>query len=118
MRSGLLGRGKHYKRYGVLSPHGRTLQVGITAPQGGGTTTVFGAQSSFNGEKTIKEVEKSQRGRLWSIYIFSFLMLFFATQTKLTQGHQAVLVVIAVLVIFTVGLAYLENKKRLEDVSS
>lgn len=111
-------RNKHWRRYGILPPEERALQLNLSAPQGGGTATIFGAQSSFNGEKTIKEVEKSQRGRLWSIYVFSFLMLFFATQTNLTQAHKSVLVVIAVLVIFTVGLAYLENQKRLKNVGS
>jgi hypothetical protein len=66
--------------------------------------------------KSVIEREKSQVGRLYSIFIFSGIMLYMANKRTLTNFDNSVLLISGVLVATSVGQAYFINKKRLDDV--
>jgi hypothetical protein len=65
---------------------------------------------------TVIEREKSQVGRLYSIFVFSGIMLWMASKKELTKVDRSILFVSGSLVAITVGKAYLKNKERLDDV--
>jgi len=66
--------------------------------------------------KTIPELEKSQKGRLYSIFVFSPILLYLSTKSNFSGVERGFLAVSAVLVAVTVGTAYLENKKKLDAI--
>jgi hypothetical protein len=71
-------------------------------------------ENSHN-DTLVIEREKSQNSRLYSIFVFSGIMLYMANKKKLTKTDRAVLFVTGSLVALTVGKAYFVNRKRLED---
>ena len=64
----------------------------------------------------ILEREKSQTGRLHSIFIFSGIMIWMSTKNNLTELDRAILFISGSLVALTVGKAYIINKKRIDNV--
>jgi hypothetical protein len=66
--------------------------------------------------KVVLEREKSQFGRLYSIFVFSGIMLYMANKDRLTKVDKSILLISGVLVATSVGQAYFINKKRLNDV--
>lgn len=64
----------------------------------------------------VLEREKSQLGRLYSIFIFSGIMLYMANKKQLNKSDRFVLAASGILVAASVGKAYLINKKRAENV--
>tara|TARA_R110002020_G_scaffold44348_5_gene128006 strand:- start:4013 stop:4216 length:204 start_codon:yes stop_codon:yes gene_type:complete len=64
----------------------------------------------------VIEREKSQVGRLYSIFIFSGVLLFMANKQTLTNIDRTMLLISGSMVALTVGRAYIINKKRLDNV--
>ena len=64
----------------------------------------------------VIEREKSQLGRLYSIFVFSGIMLFMSSKKSLNNTDRFILAASGILVATSVGNAYLINKKRLDDV--
>ena len=63
--------------------------------------------------ETILELEKTQIGRLQSIFIFSAALLAISSREKLSKAHKAYLAIAGVSLFVSVGYVYLENEKRI-----
>lgn len=61
----------------------------------------------------ILETEKTQEGRLWTIIVFSPLLLVVALSPKLTGVERIVLIVIGVMIFLTAGYAFCRTYKEL-----
>lgn len=64
----------------------------------------------------IVEVEKTQLARLNTVLIFSPTTIFLAQKKDLSVANRLVCAWFAGTIAYTVGSAYLENKKRLDDL--
>jgi hypothetical protein len=64
---------------------------------------------------TIKETEKSDWGRLYSIAIVAPALVYFATRKQLSSGERRWLAVAGASLLITVGLAYLDNERKLKE---
>lgn len=62
----------------------------------------------------VSETEKTQEGRLWTILIFSPLLLIIAFSPKLTSIERIILIVIGVMMMLTAGYAFLQTRKELD----
>ena len=62
----------------------------------------------------VVEREKSQVSRLYSILVFSGIMLSMSRKKELTKADRTILFISGSLVALTVGHAYLINKNRLD----
>lgn len=72
-----------------------------------------GAFSNASGN-TIIELEKSQAGRLWSIFAVSPFLLYLAYTGKMNVWQRVALFVVGTGTLLTVSKAYFENEKRLK----
>lgn len=66
----------------------------------------------------VVEFEKSQAGRLFSIFGFSTAMLYLASKDSLSEKDKKYLISSALFLTATVGIAYIINEKRINDVQS
>lgn len=74
-------------------------------------TLYAGADGSF----PVKELEKTQMARLWSIGVFSPFLLYLAFRGKATPLQARLLVLAGVMTAITVGYAYYWNQKSLSE---
>lgn len=60
----------------------------------------------------ILETEKTQEGRLWTIIVFSPLLLIIAFSQKLTKIERIILIVIGFMILLTAGYAWIQTQKE------
>lgn len=62
-------------------------------------------------EKKYKDVQKTQNGRLWSVFVVPPLMIISALMPKIPTVLRIFLVVSGIALIYTAGYSFLETKK-------
>lgn len=61
----------------------------------------------------VLETEKTQAGRLWTILVFSPILLIIALSSQLTKIERIILIVIGVMIFLTAGYAFWQTNKQL-----
>lgn len=68
--------------------------------------------------KTVVELEKSQVGRLFTMFGFTPALLYLGSQSVLSSNQRKFSIVMGVLTFSTVGYAYMVNRDRLKSESN
>lgn len=65
----------------------------------------------YMNEKLYTEIQKTQLGRVWSMFFVSVVLILLATLPKLSIQLRAMLIVMGLLTIITVGYSYVETSR-------